>query len=99
MIFEFPVPKKAAQDTSTMVNSPCHAHLKRSKEKELTNNAKFQVVGMLLEMCVEGQLPYGKISAVAKKFQIGQETVSSLWSNDKLSSAAEIVAELKVCKK
>lgn len=53
---------------------------------------------MLLGMASKGELPYGSISAVAKKFRICRAVVSRLWNKATLSRSTGIVIENEVRK-
>lgn len=88
------------QKTRTMEQTPVSTPPRRVKKKELSNDERMQVMAMLLGMDsttpVNRPLPYGAISMVAKKFQIGREVVSKMWNKATLSRSLGVVVKEEV---
>lgn len=57
----------------------------RPKSKQLTNTERNAILQALLQRSVDGAIPKGGISAVAKQLEVSRQTVSSLWARAKES--------------
>jgi hypothetical protein len=71
--------------TSTMDTGPSLEEPERVKRKELTNNERLTIVGMLLGMQKSGHLSRGSIAKMARLYDVRRATVSQLWNRAKLS--------------
>eukprot|EP00977_Amphora_coffeiformis_P004689 scaffold1003_cov145-Amphora_coffeaeformis.AAC.1 len=54
---------------------------RKYKQRELTDYERIAVVGMMLGMAQDGELPHGSFVCVAAKFGVAPRTVSRLWES------------------
>ncbi|ETV74131.1 hypothetical protein H257_11096 [Aphanomyces astaci] len=55
-------------------------------KKHLTLAQRHRIYELILEICVQGQLPRGAMLYVAQQFQCDSRTISRIWSRGRASS-------------
>ena len=82
-----------------MASSATPTPLKGKKERELTNNERVALMGMMLGMSQNGKLPKGAFTRLSEKFRCGARTVSRLWDSSPQSRETGMVVMKEVLSK
>ena len=72
---------------------------KKKKERELKDHERIALMGMMLGIAVNGELPHGAQTNLSKKFRVAPRTVARLWKGCPQSRAQGMVVLKEVLSK
>ena len=82
-----------------METGPTPSFSKKKKERELLDHERIALMGMMLGMAVNGQLPHGAKKKLGEKFRVAPRTVARLWKTSSQSRAEGMVVLKEVLSK